>query len=164
MEQETLLNQPIPPEKVYLEKQLWLGSYLGGPLVAGYLLARNFKAFGESGKARNVWIVTVAGTVLLFAALMFAPYVDRVPGFLFPLVYTAIASIYFQMTQGKQIAARVAAGAPVYGWGRVVGVAVIGLIVTAAAVVGASLAAGSIASRNDTTKNYGGGTARNHVR
>ena len=155
MEQETISSQPIPAEKVYQERQLWVGSYLGGPLAAGFILAKNFRVFGEAGKARMTWIVTVVVTILLFAVVLFAPYVDRIPNFLIPLAYTIVASLYFQRAQGANVAAHLEAGGAVQSWWRVVGVAVVGLIVTLAVVLGTFFVSDSIANRNVTTKTYG---------
>ncbi len=42
-------------KRVYKTNMIYLGSWLGGPLVAGYLIAENFKAFGEFSKAKKTW-------------------------------------------------------------------------------------------------------------
>jgi hypothetical protein len=58
----------IPAQKIYSEKNIWRATFLGGPLVAGYLLAENFKAFNEPEKVRKTWIIAVLATIIIFSA------------------------------------------------------------------------------------------------
>lgn len=51
---EDSVFQEIPTEKIYTEKQIRLGTFFCGPLVAGYCLAENFKAFGDKEKAKKL--------------------------------------------------------------------------------------------------------------
>ncbi|MCU1287907.1 MAG: hypothetical protein JWN60_136, partial [Acidobacteria bacterium] len=39
MEYEAALDNQIPVEKIYKDKEVWVGTFLGGPLVAGYMIA-----------------------------------------------------------------------------------------------------------------------------
>lgn len=50
-------------KKIYKDKAIWVGTFLGGPLVAGYFIAENFKVFGEYGKAKKTWIYAILTTI-----------------------------------------------------------------------------------------------------
>jgi len=55
MEQEQTLLDPFPSGKVYRDKTIYVGTFLGGPLVAGYLIAQNFKTFNEQDNIKKTW-------------------------------------------------------------------------------------------------------------
>src|SRR6185312_10100567 len=130
MENTATVQNSAPTYKVYKEKGIWAGSFLGGPLVAGYLIAENFKAFGDKNKARNTWIITVVSTIVLFALLLFVPFISKLPAPLFPLVYTAIAYALVIRYQKQKIDAHIQAGGQTFKWYRILGVGVIGCIIT----------------------------------
>jgi hypothetical protein len=44
---EEILDAEKPMQKIYNTKAIIIGTFLGGPLVAGYFIAENFKAFNE---------------------------------------------------------------------------------------------------------------------
>ena len=155
MEQELTSEYQNPTEKIYKDKEVWVGTYLGGTLVAGYMIAANFKAFGEAGKARTTWIASILATIALFFVVFYAPYIDRVPNFLFPLVYTGIAVMLMQLYQGEQIRCHFRAGGKIHSWWRTIAVTVIGVIVTAIPFVGMGVLLESIANANVAAKNYG---------
>lgn len=48
MEQTLETNETV---KIYKDRAIWAGTFLGGPLVAGYLIAENFKVFNEKKRA-----------------------------------------------------------------------------------------------------------------
>ncbi|MDQ3747826.1 MAG: hypothetical protein M3367_02250 [Acidobacteriota bacterium] len=154
MEQETTLNNQIPTEKVYKDREVWAGTFLGGPLVAGYLIAKNFRAFGEADKARKTWVIAIIATVIIISIAFFAPYIDRIPNFFFTLVYTGIAYVLFQMYQGEKIKAYIKAGGKIHSWWRTLGVAVIGVVVTLVPIVGTAVMLEIAADANVITKTY----------
>ena len=47
MEQETTFGYQNPAQKVYREREIRVGTLLGGILAAGYMVAANYKAFSE---------------------------------------------------------------------------------------------------------------------
>lgn len=155
MEQEIIFDSKMPTEKIYKDKEVWVGTYLGGPLVAGYLIAENFKVFGEMNKARRTWIIAIISTVAIFSGAFFAPYIDRIPNFLFPLIYTGIAYVLVQMYQGENINAHIRAGGQIHSWWKTLGVALIGILITLIPVVGVAYLVDAAATVNETTKTYG---------
>ena len=49
------MQEPLFPstvsQKLYNERAILIATFLGGPLAGGFLLAQNFNAFNEPGKA-----------------------------------------------------------------------------------------------------------------
>ena len=116
MEQKNDLNYNNSTRKVYKDKEIWVGSLLGGTLAAGYMVAENFKALGEPEKVRKTWFVTIAATVFLFYLIFFAPYLDRIPNNIFTLVWTAIIVVTAQIFQGEKIREYIRLGGQVQSW------------------------------------------------
>jgi len=155
MEQETTLVNQIPTEKIYKDKEVWVGTFLGGPLVAGYLIDKNFTAFGETNKARKTWLIAIVATIIIIGIAFYAPYVERMPSFFFALIYTGIAYVLMQMYQGEKIKTHLRAGGRIHSWWRTLGVAVIGVVVTLIPIVGIAVMLEIAAEANVTTKTYG---------
>ena len=82
---------------------------LGGTLAAGYMVAKNYRAFGETDKIWKTWLATVAATAFVLL-ISFAPYIDRLPNHLFSLVCAGIIVVMVQMYQGEKIRTHVRAG------------------------------------------------------
>lgn len=128
---------------VFSAPKIGVGAYLGGPLVATFMLARNFTALGHARPAKLTWLLGGLGSVLLFAAVMVVPegILDRVPNMVFPLVYTGIAIAVFKARQQEELDAHLAAdGKAASGW-RVAAIAVLGLVFTVGLVFAFALAA-----------------------
>ncbi len=124
-------DRKIPTQKIYKKTSITSGTFLGGPLVAGYLIAQNFKAFGEPGKARKSWIYAILATVVIVGGIFFIPAHIDIPNFLIPLVYTLITLLLVERFQGRGISAHIAAGGPAFSWGRTILIGLIGAAVTA---------------------------------
>ena len=130
-------NQITPKGKVYKDRMLWIGTFLGGPLVAGYIIAENFKAFGRPDSANKTWLFTILATIIIFAGVFSIPEDSKIPDQLIPLIYIGIAALIFRYYQGKQIQSHIESGGQVYQWGRGIIIGIIGLAVTLITVAGA---------------------------
>jgi len=135
MEQQ-LLNLQIPKEKIYKDKALWVGTFIGGPLVAGYFIAENFKAFNDTQKANRTWMIAILATIIIMGGALLIPDDTKIPAQMIPIVYTSIAYGIGLHFQKKLMDAHTQAGGVVFGWGRILGISVIGLIVTLAPIIG----------------------------
>ena len=95
-----------PPEfKLYKDRGIYIGTFIGGPLTAGYLIAENYKRLGEKGKVWKTWVITVLCTILIFSVAILTPSSTRVPGYIFPLLYAAFTSFLVRRLQGDRIKA-----------------------------------------------------------
>ena len=117
-------------KRIYKENAIWAGTMLGGPLVAGYLIAENFKTFGEISEARKTWVYSILATIIIFSGAFLIPDDLEIPNLSIPLLCTAIAYLFVKYFQGKNISAFIASGGKPFGWGRTIVVSVIGLVIT----------------------------------
>jgi hypothetical protein len=99
---EQILDIETPAQKIYKDRAIWLGTFLGGPLAAGYLIAQNFEAFGESHKATKTWVYAILATVLVFGGVFMIPETVEIPNQIIPFVYTGIASYLVHLFQGQK--------------------------------------------------------------
>jgi len=142
-------------DKIYRNKAIWVGTFLGGPLVAGYLIAANFNSFNESKKARITWICAIIATIVIFGGIFLIPNPDKVPRQVIPLIYTATAFYLVKHYQGHQINLHIEAGGLVFGWGRIIVIGLVGLAVTLIPIVGIASLTDSVINKATDTKTYG---------
>lgn len=117
-------------EKIYKDRAIWFGSFIGGPLVAGYFIAENFKVLNEPENARSTWNYTIPLTILIFSLALIIPQSSNFPSIIIPLAYTLFAYYISKQHQGDGIEAYLEAGGEEYSWWRVIGVSLIGLVLT----------------------------------
>jgi hypothetical protein len=149
-----------PTQKIYKNNAVRVGTFLGGPLVAGYFIAENFKAFNEPEKARKTWIYTILATIVIFAIAFAIPGNSRSGEYLIPLIYAWIAYYLVEHYQGANITEHINTGGEFYNWGRVTVVTIIGLVTVLAALVVVFYTTASVMS-NEVINKYG--TAQSEV-
>ena len=120
----------VSQRKVYKSNAIRVGTFLGGPLAAGYLIAENYKAFNEDAKAKKAWIYAIAATLLLLTGVFFIPAQGNGPKIIIPLIYSWITFYIVQNLQGKRIDWYIEAGGGTQSWWRVIGVGLIGAVIT----------------------------------
>ncbi|MES2285235.1 MAG: hypothetical protein V4547_06060 [Bacteroidota bacterium] len=152
---EQTLDKQIPTQKIYKDKAIWVGAFLGGPLAAGYIIAENFKVFNERDKAKKTWIYTVIATVLIFGGIFLIPDTVKIPNQIIPLVYTGIAHYLIQHFQGKNISAHINAGGQLYSWWRTMGVGLVGLLIIIVPIFSFAYLSDTLANMGMETKLYG---------
>ena len=151
MEQETTVNYQNRTEKVYKDREIWVATLLGGTLAAGYMVAKNYRAFGETDKVWKTWLATVAATAFIFYTAFFAPHLDRIPGQLFSLVCAGIIIVLVQIFQGEKIRAHISAGKQVQSWWKTIGVASAAFGITIVLLVGMAFV---VAAFEDSANSY----------
>jgi hypothetical protein len=97
-------------DKIYSTTSVYAATFLGGPLVAGYMLANNFKTFGQRTKAAATWFYTLA----ILSALILIPDSDKIPNYLIPTVYLGITAFIIRRYQKERILSFQRAGGQVY--------------------------------------------------
>lgn len=153
MEEQT--TRQVPQEKIFKDKAFWVGTFIGGPLVAGYFLAENFKVFKDSDKVKKSWIYAILTTILVFIIAFSIPEDVNFPSQLIPLIYTLIAYFLLIHFQGDKIKEHFAAGGKAHNWWRVIGVALIGLVVTTLPILGYAYFLDSSGNFGTDTRTYG---------
>jgi hypothetical protein len=132
--EENLLVAP-PAFKLYRDKSIYVGTFLGGPLAAAYLITENFKALGQSDKIRNTWIIAILATIAIFSAALLIPGVQKLPPWVIPLIYTAIAQLIVQRFQGVALKRHEEKGGSFFSVWRAVLAGIISVAITIAVAV-----------------------------
>lgn len=132
MEENVL--QPIPTFKLYKDKAIYLGTFIGGPLVAGYLIAENFKQLGQLGKVKTTWIISILSTIVIFGGLFLIPNVEKVPNYIIPIIYTGITQILVKKFQEDAIKAHIETGGQAFSNWRAAWIGIVGLVILIAII------------------------------
>lgn len=158
--EETIIEksvfEEIPTNKIYSEKAITTGTFLGGPLVAGYLIAENFKAFGDYNKAKNTWIISILSTILIFGLIFLIPENIQIPNVIFPLIYMSIAGYLTKLYQQQKINEHINNRGEQFGWWRTIAISLVGCIITIGPIFGVAFASEAANGRlAESTKKYG---------
>lgn len=130
--------EPAIEQKIYKIKVIQVATFVGGPLVAGYLLAENYKAFNEQGKAKITWVYSIIATIGILGGAFLIPDSSKIPSIIIPLIYSWLTYLIAQQLQGAQIKTHITAGGQAYTiciW-RALLIGLIGAIITVALIVG----------------------------
>ena len=123
--EENLLST-LPAFKLYDNIAIRIGTFLGGPLATGYLMAENFKQLGQEDKVKNTWIISIIATIVVCTIAVLVP--KDFPGYILPVLYTGIASYLVQRFQDVQIKFHIEEGGQLYSRWRAALVALVGLL------------------------------------
>ena len=129
--EEYILEQ-VPDFKLHKKRTITICTFLTGPLVAGYLIAENFNQLNERHNAIKTWVYTILGTIILFCSIAFIPAVEKIPGILFAVLYTSIASYFIQRYQEVKIKLHQEKGGQFFSVWRAVLASLISLVLTIA--------------------------------
>jgi len=90
---------------IYNENMVRVSTLLAGPFAAAYLMAENYKTFGQEKLARQTLIYGLAGTVFIFGTLLVLPekLLDKVPHFLLPILFSVIAQLLMRKFQTPEV-------------------------------------------------------------
>ncbi|RPH26458.1 MAG: hypothetical protein EHM93_19605 [Bacteroidales bacterium] len=142
-------------KKIYTERVIWTGTFLGGPLVTGYLMAENFKVLNEPEKVKRTWIFSIIATIIIFGGLFIIPNIEKVPNYLIPLLYTSLAYFLAQYYQGEKIKAFISNGGLTYKWSRALVIGLIGAIIIILPIIVFTFLTTTVSSLAVTSKTYG---------
>jgi hypothetical protein len=127
----------IPDYKLYKDKVIAPATFFGGPLVAGYLMAENFKKLGETDMVRKTWIFTIVAFVAIFGTALYIPENVHFPNYLIPIGYTFLAKTLVNQYQRPQIEAHIEKGGELYSGWRIFWIILISLAATFGVLFGA---------------------------
>lgn len=79
-------------KKLYTENQIYIATFLGGPIPAGILIYKNLRNIGDNRTASGALLLSLIFTVLLFAGIMSLPdaLLQKIPSLLFTTLYTVV--------------------------------------------------------------------------
>ena len=139
MEEDLLSVQPS--FKLYKDRAVYVGTFLGGPLVAGYLIAENFRQLGEAAKVKTTWLIAIVATIVIFGGVFLIPNIEKVPSYIIPIVYAVITQALVQKYQGAAIKSHIDKGGQTYSVWRAVWIGLVGLAILLAIIFGIALLA-----------------------
>ncbi|MDB5205586.1 MAG: hypothetical protein JWR72_661 [Flavisolibacter sp.] len=132
------MQEPLFPttisRKLYNERSILIGTFIGGPLAGGYLIAQNFKALNDPAKAVKTWIVTIL-VLLLTMATAFVPALDKLPTFFYSFIFCMIAHFMAKKFQGSNIQLHQVSGGQLYNTWRAVAAGVIFMLLMVAFIL-----------------------------
>ena len=85
-------------QKYYTENQIYVATFLGGPVPAGILIYQNLKKLGETRQATAVLLITGLFTFLLFYGIIQRPahVMERIPSLAWTTFYTVIVFFVYR--------------------------------------------------------------------
>lgn len=149
------LESQIPNGKIFKDSAFGVATFIGGPLVAGYLFSENFKTLGQPEKVKLTWGITLVVTIAIFGCAFFIPDDTAIPGQIIPITYTAIAYFLFKRYQEGSANKHIESGGLIYSWWRVVGVGLMGLLITVSLIFVLVFSYEKVEEVNITTRTYG---------
>jgi hypothetical protein len=135
------LNAPASPDAfrattpdfmLFSSRSIILATFLGSPLVGGYLLSRNSLRLGNTSRAWTELAVATLGTLglLVFAfASDETNAVSKALGHVSAIVGIFIVATYTSQTQSAAIGAHTSAGGKLESGWKAFGIALIGLFI-----------------------------------
>ncbi len=121
-------------KKFYSEKQTALSAALAGPIPAGILIYLNYRALGKEKEA----LVTLIATVLLFFIIFQIPEetIHKIPNIVFTAFYGLFVYWFYHRYMVDDILKAMDEGGQKGSHWTVVGVSIIGLVITLAIIFG----------------------------
>ena len=116
--------------KFYSERAVLIGTFFGGPLVAGILVRRNFLNVGNEEHGRLSLLISIAATVIIFGGITLIPesIADRIPNVVIPTIYSAIIYQIVKHVQGDTLKAHKENNGEFYSVWRAVGIGTLCLV------------------------------------
>lgn len=123
--------------KIFTEKAINIGTFLGGPIVGGYMLSENFKVLKEDDYSRRVLFATIIFFFVFFELLFMIPQpvAQKIPDAFFPLIYGGIGYWIYKSFQKKRIDEFIKAGGLKQSGLKITGITLFGMIITLAYIL-----------------------------
>lgn len=129
---EDILDAPEQapvPYKIFSSKAAFWGTFLGGPLALGYMVAHNYKAFGENHKITTSWVIIILcclGIMLLPEVIPFL----QTASFITSLMISLGGQYVVANVQKEGTNAHLARGGTYQPWQVTLLIGIIGMIAT----------------------------------
>lgn len=114
--------------KGYNEQSIFVGALLGGPLVAGYMMAENYKAVDKDENVMLTWVFALAYIVFQTIASYYIRSIINFPGITVAFISAFIIILIAKTVQGNEIYQLKMGDNRIQGWGHTAVVSIIGMI------------------------------------
>lgn len=110
--------------KLYSHQAIWIGTFWGGPLVAVFLIRRNFINTRKPRQGRNTLLIGMVATIVLLGAMWWISEntTRKIPLYSIPIFCSLLAYWFVEKFQGFTIRKQQIKGEPFYSAWRVIGV------------------------------------------
>ena len=115
---------------LYRESSVQIATFLGGPIIGGYLVAENFKNIGEHHKVKRTWIAAIMATVIIVVLVYLLPGLQYMPIFFFQILSTVCTAYFLIYYQSDQIKRHIENGGRVYTIWRSIFIGILGLVIS----------------------------------
>ncbi|HTA27347.1 MAG TPA: hypothetical protein VK809_06145 [Bacteroidia bacterium] len=161
---EVIVAPPIPEGKVYKANVIRGATFFGGPLVAGYMVASNFKALGDIDKIKWAWFWSILTSILIICFIFLVPdkIQDKVPNIVFPFFYSLITFGLVKHYQEAKIMAHLNSGGKSFKWGKSLVVSIIGAVTILIPILMSAVMA-EPPTKYDSVKTYALDTVKNQL-
>jgi hypothetical protein len=127
------ISQHILPEtpefKLHDNKNIIIGTFLGGPLAGAFLMSENFKNLNQQHFVVKTWAIAIAGLLVLIASA-YIPIIEKIPNIFFSFLSIMIVSFFVNKYQADYMQEHVTQKGLFYSRWRAVGFGIMGLAVT----------------------------------
>ncbi len=113
--------------KGYNEQSIFVGALLGGPLVAGYMMAENYKAVGKDENVMLTWVFALAYVVFQIIGHDLHSIIG-LPRIAVAFISAFIIILIAKAVQGNEIYQLKMEDDRIHGWGRTAVISIIGMI------------------------------------
>ncbi len=123
--------------KYFTEKQIYLATFLAGPIAAGFLIFKNLRRIGENAYARTALLSSIAFTIIFIYAIFRIPeeMLNKVPDFLYTAIITAFVFLIYHASIAKIIRQKFEAGAKKASNWQVAGFSLAGIAIFLLAII-----------------------------
>jgi len=130
MEQLRVLDDVKPTEKIYNEKNIALGTLVGGPMAGGYFLIENYKSLGKGSLTAIAWGITIISTIAYHVTNFLMQDWTNISTI--PLIFICVIVVrqFFKQKQKTDVDAYINQGGEVHSNWRVAGISLLFLAIT----------------------------------
>jgi len=121
------LEAPTPAVLFYSANAIQLATFLGGPLIGGYLIRENYRTLGDEQKGKQALLWGIVATILVFGVLLALPSTisDRIPNYVLPALFAGVIRWIVEVKQGAVLREHKEQNRKFYSNWRAVGLALI---------------------------------------
>ena len=116
--------------KIYSETQIKVVALLGNPLIAAYMVTENFKSFNKPQRIAETWLFAGLLTVVFIVLSKVDPKLGKALALSLPFLNAALIGKFTRTYQADRIKAFKSNGGQFYGYGRILIIFLIGLLLS----------------------------------
>jgi len=136
--------------KLYSQRAISIATFFGGPVVAGFLIKKNYEALNQKKAGKKAFLIGIVSTILLFAGIFSIPehFFEKVPNIVIPAIYTGIIYLIVDTIQGEWLKEHKENGGEFYSRWKAAGIGAIFMVILFALIIGAGFIYGDLAKLN----------------